>query len=898
MLPRPPELFLGRQTLIHELVSRLSDSPLLVIKGLAGIGKTAVCLHLLQRLSSDGPCHYLRLSPGLGLQPIFDELSLECQAAEPRGQVLDLVKQLNVQAHCWVIEDVHVLDEDLSALLVRSLQAYTRTPVILTSRAELPLSPVEQVEIAQIKLGPLTDSCALELLGHLLTRRGCPPPTHEVLLSAVKPLGGHPYLIKLLAAVWDEGRSSVGDFLVQEILSGLSKAAIGLLQRLALSRVPVPESGVKTWEGFDELSSLSQKFLVEKTVAGYSVPRLVGDSLLQSLEGALKTAHHRQLATVFEAAGEVEAALYHGLEGEALDSTIGLLEKESPRLCSQGRYQVLLDCLPRLEASGRPLPPRLLQARSHVFSNLGRWEDSLRTLALLERVPGHELEAQLSRAGTLLNQGEWARSLEGYAAILANPEATVEMRTKAAHYSILIHAYRGEVEQGRALLEKHPLPESWLPAHRLRIESVLCHFEQRAERALELAQQALAGATKIQAHRLSALCQQALAEALCDLGQCQAALASLSESLDWARRGGDAQVLGFSLLSLGRVYYQLGQAVQARQAWEESELAFLSQGNRNAAAMARLGLLTVERAHGRLDDKTWQRCLKAAEECGNPPLRADLLKLQSAAAPAADAPVVVSLAPSASALQVRLLGDLLVTGPRGQLTERDWPTRKAAGVFGLLCVSGGKGYSDQILATYFWPESSDERARSSLRSALHQVRTSLAKVAGDEVAQGLSRSRKVGTVHLDMEMQVDTRQLRALLEAGEGHYLGKDYPQAITSLQQALDLYCGDFLEKFREDWTDSPREACKADALRVCQLLCLSYLAAKQGESAEAASRRGLQIDDLSEELHMGLMEALLLQGLRAEALRHYRKTLHKFEEELSIYPRSFDSIFARLVV
>mgnify|MGYP003598449388 CR=1 FL=1 len=85
---------------------------------------------------------------------------------------------------------------------------------------------------------------------------------------------------------------------------------------------------------------------------------------------------------------------------------------------------------------------------------------------------------------------------------------------------------------------------------------------------------------------------------------------------------------------------------------------------------------------------------------------------------------------------------------------------------------------------------------------------------------------------------------------------------------------------------------------MRVCQMLCLSYLESKQGEEAEAAARRGLILDDLSEELHCGLMEALLLQGLRAEALRHYRKTLHYFEQELSLYPRSFDSIFERLVV
>lgn len=885
-------------------MERLDESPLLVLKGIAGIGKSAVVLHLLERRAAQQPCHYVRFLPGPGLQPVFEALASESQAAESRSQVFDLVKQLNAQGGCWVLEDVHLLEPALAAQLLRSLQAYVRCPVIVTSRQELPLSTLEQVEFLQFKLEPLDPVGARELLEQLLRRRGLPVPSPQELEEALKPVAGHPYLIKLLAAVWNEQPSAVGEVLVSEIVSGLSAEATQLLQCLALTRVPLSASSVQQLEGHARVDELTQKFLLEINGEGYLVPRLISEHLARSTEKSQSNRIHRQLANLHQQAREVEAALYHALEAGDLDFVLPLLEEESPRLTSQGRYQVLLDCLPSLEAAAVPLPPRLLQAKSHLLSNLGRWEESLKTLEQLEKVAGYELEARLSRAGTLLNQGEWQRALQGYAEFLSNPQASPEMRTKAAHYSILLHAYRGETEQGRVLLERFPLPETWPSAHRLRIESILCHFEQRPERSLELAQQALAEADKLQARRLSALYRQALAEALCDSSQYEAARAPLQESLDWARRAGDAQVLGFSLLSLGRLQHELGQDVLARQAWESSELAFLSQGNRNGAAMARLNLLRLEKSHGGRDDKNWQRCWKASEECGNPLLQAELLKLQ--ACPDSElkaqplAPSVAARPPASgqTGLQVRLFGDLQVVGPLGELKERDWPTRKAAGLFALLCHSGGKGYSDQLLATHFWPDSSEERARSSLRSALHQVRTSLAKVAGEEVAQGLNRSRKVGTVHLDMEMRVDSLELKRLLASGENHYLAKDYPLAIEDLQRGLDDYVGDFLEKFREEWTDLPRQSCREDAMRVCQLLCLSYLASQQGEAAEAAARRGLLLDDLSEELHRGLMEALLLQGLRAEALRHYRKTLHHFETELSLYPRSFDAIFDRLVV
>ncbi|MFN8611893.1 MAG: BTAD domain-containing putative transcriptional regulator [Vulcanimicrobiota bacterium] len=896
MLPRPPEPFYCRQELLKLMSEWLGASPLLILKGLAGIGKTAVVLHFLEK-RGQSDSHYVRLLPGMGLQPVFEELDSDSQSADPRVQVLDLVKQLNSRGGCWVLEDLHLLEPGLATQLLRSLQAYVRFPVVVTTREELPLSPVEQVEFTQVKLEPLDPSGSLELLDVLLSRRGLADQSRDSLCEALKPVGGHPYLIKLLAAAWNENRSAVGEVLVSEIVAGLSPEATQLLHRLSLSQVPLSQQALEGFPGAAELNVLSQKFLVEKGPDGYWVPRLIADYLAQVRDQAETLRFHRDLARVHQ----TEAALYHGLAGQDYEFVMVLLERECAQLISRGRYQLLQDCLPQLEKAGLQLPPRVLQTKSHVLSNLGRWEDSLRCLDLLQKVPGYELEARLSRAGTLLNQGEWESALREYSAILAEPDLSPEVRTKAAHYSILLHAYRGETEQARQLLERHPLPESWSPAHRLRIESVLCHFEQRPERSLELAQQALAGSRQLQAGRLSALCQQALAEALCDTSQYQAAADPLRESLDWARRAGDAQVLGFSLLSLGRLHHELGQDVPARQAWEESELAFISQGNRNGAAMARLGLLRLEKSRGGGDDKNWQRCFKAAEECGNPPLKADLLAIQATPAPASPPrPAAPVLAPASteSGLKVRLFGDLLVSGPLGELTERDWPTRKAAGLFGLLCYGGGKGYSDQLLVSHFWPDSSEERARSSLRSALHQVRTSLARVAGEELAQGLSRSRKVGTVHLDMPIEVDNHELKRLLKSGENHYLAKKYAEAIGELQQAQDLYRGDFLEKFRDEWTDVPRQSCREDAMRVCQMLCLSYLESKQGEEAEAAARRGLILDDLSEELHCGLMEALLLQGLRAEALRHYRKTLHYFEQELSLYPRSFDSIFERLVV
>jgi DNA-binding SARP family transcriptional activator len=905
VIPRAPEPFFGREDQLTRLKAQLAENHLVVLKGIAGIGKTAVVLHLLRSLSDTVDCHYIRLSPGVGLQALFNELGAVSEAVGASAQALDLVKLMNRinpsgQTSCWVLEDFHCLDRSDAQALLRVLQAYLRNWVVITTREELPLPSLESVDIVQEKLSSLNQDSSVELLSHLLRRAGREVPSQESLQASCQSLNGHPFLLKLLASVWNEGTSPVAEFLMREVLQGLGAKPLSFLSCLSLSQLPLPQSVFANWDGADELQSLAQRFLVEGELNRWSVPRLISDQL-QPASAQLAIETHAQLASHQESQGELEAALYHWQKANRPEQAAKLLERQASALISQGRYQTVLDCLKLIEDSGLKISAGLLQSYSFVLSNLGRWEDSLAVLRRLESFPDYASETLIARAGSLLNRGDWGAALADYRQSLDNPQLPADQRIKCVHYIVLLEAFRGQLQVARQLLDSNPLPEGMNPSHRHRIESLLNHFEGNPERAAELAQKAIEGACKLGARRQIGLSHQAHAEALCDLGQYHAARTAIHTALEWGRRVGDAQVLGFSYLTLGRIEYEAGQTLEAHAAWQESEMAFVSQGQRNGAAMAHIGLLRIKLDQGQFDEKNWQRCLKAAKECGNLSLEAQLQALLPNKKPApvtVPAPVQATNSADDSLLRVQLFGNLVLEGPLGSLSERDWPTRKAAGLFALLCHAGKQGYSDQRLVTHFWPDSAEEQGRSSLRSAVHQVRTALKKVIQLSDSQGIQRSRKVGSVHLEIPMRLDISDQANLLASGEGAYLRQDYAAAIEALQQATNLYQGNFLDSFRDEWTDLPRQHYSQTALRVCHLLCLSYIAVKQGEAAEAAARQGLLLDNLSEELHMGLMEAFLVQGLKAEALRHYRNTLQLFETELSLYPRSFDSIFARLVM
>lgn len=928
MLPRAPLPFVGREVSLSTILERLQSSPLVILKGLTGSGKTSLLLHLLHGQSKRRSVHYVRLESGLGLEPLFGQ-DLTSVSSDVGVQALEWVKSVNAfsaeqEPPLWVIDDFHLLSSEMAAPFLRVLNTYLRGWVILGTREELPLSSLERLEYSEEKLGPLDRSASHNLLSQLLSHQGI-VASHAELEQQVGRMQGHPLLLRLRAACWNEASELNDASLVHQLSEGLGETGRELLHCLSLCRTPIDEKTIAAWPHGELLPTLSRKFLVEKLGAGWFVPRLVAEQFPN--EPRL----HQRLSQDFQRLGNPLEALYHALKaGDGLAAR-EYLEQACRQLCARGEYQELFSAIAQLESMGQAVTAPLRLAVSFALSNRCQWEESLAMLRPLAQDPGYSLDFLSARGGLGLNRGEWANALSDYAQVMQSASPGSEQYMKAAHYSVLLHAYRHETEQARKILESLPALDSdskSIPLHRYRMESIVCHFEGRSERALETAKKAVEMAEQQGSVRQAGLSRQAEADALCDLGLAQAAVEVLCKTLAWSRQAGEAQVTGYCLLTLGRAYLMLGREVDAATTWQECEMVFLTMGHRNGAAAARTQLMKLQVEHGTLDLAAWQRCLRAAQECGNPPTELELwrikemfggatgsvqaqneavARLTGQSVVSSPSPVSVKALqpesppmhqPDAPVLKVRLLGTLWLKGPLKEVGERDWPTRKSAGLFALLCYAGPQGYSDERLMATFWPDSALEQARSSLRSALHQVRQVLKEVAGEEVAQKLVRSRKTGSVYFENEVELDVAKLDRYLKVGSEHYLRQEYARAAEQLSLGVELYQADFLESFREDWTDLPRDQSRERAIDASHLLALSFNAQQLGEKAEEAARNGLAKDALREELHMDLMEAYLTQGRKAEALRHYKRTIAQFEKELSLYPRSFDSIFPRLVV
>jgi adenylate cyclase len=198
------------------------------------------------------------------------------------------------------------------------------------------------------------------------------------------------------------------------------------------------------------------------------------------------------------------------------------------------------------------------------------------------------------------------------------------------------------------------------------------------------------------------------------------------------------------------------------------------------------------------------------------------------------------------------------------------PKRFALFLNVLLGSPSGFTVRDALLAR-FWPDSDDERARNSLRQALHQLRRSL----GDDVF--VSRGEDVGVA-------------RDLVECD-----ALEFERALADdrLDAALELYRGDFLPAFFvegapdvEAWIDERRLHYRRSAARAAALLAERAEGAGQLRAAIERARQALAIEPVDEDAARRLIRLLAAAGEPAAAVAAYDAFAALIEVEHGVGP------------
>ena len=217
-----------------------------------------------------------------------------------------------------------------------------------------------------------------------------------------------------------------------------------------------------------------------------------------------------------------------------------------------------------------------------------------------------------------------------------------------------------------------------------------------------------------------------------------------------------------------------------------------------------------------------------------------------------------------------LLGGFELTGPDGVV---DLPSGKLAGLLAYLACTAPKPQPREKLSALLWGSHFDAQAKQNLRQALARLR----KVLGPDA---LESDGEVVWLNAAAIM-CDVRRFEALIREGSRE-----------ALSSAADLYRGRLVddvalsEEGWSDWLTAERERLLELALGALMGLGEQELAAGRAEQALKAGRRAVALNNLREDAHRLIVQALAVTGRKAEALRHYQDLTALLKRELNTEP------------
>lgn len=203
------------------------------------------------------------------------------------------------------------------------------------------------------------------------------------------------------------------------------------------------------------------------------------------------------------------------------------------------------------------------------------------------------------------------------------------------------------------------------------------------------------------------------------------------------------------------------------------------------------------------------------------------------------------------------------------------PTRKAQALLAYLAARLGRACPRDKLLALLWGDTTEARARNSLRQALFTLRKYLPAVPSSFLIEGQTIALNPAAV------DVDVASFEQLAATGT--------PEA---LEGAAALYQGDLLAGFSldvaafEEWLLAERERLHELAHRVLAKLLAHQSGSGQTEAAIQTALRGLALDPLQEPVHRTLMGLYTQQGRWAAAFRQYHVCAGLLQRELGVAP------------
>lgn len=228
-------------------------------------------------------------------------------------------------------------------------------------------------------------------------------------------------------------------------------------------------------------------------------------------------------------------------------------------------------------------------------------------------------------------------------------------------------------------------------------------------------------------------------------------------------------------------------------------------------------------------------------------------------------------------LEVSLLGEQYVEGSTATNLAR---SSRSIALLGFLAVHAEAPQPRQRLAAIFWPDSSEQQARTNLRRELHYLRVLLGEDPSLVVEPATLMWREWPTCRVDVCVFRRERQL-ALQALAAG-----DQRAMLEHGTAAVEEYRGDLLPGMYDDWVLVERDELRRQCVELCDQLVAGWRDLGDLKKAVEYGRIRVRLEPLEELGYRTLMELQADAGDRAGAISTYHKCAEILEHELQVKP------------
>ena len=198
---------------------------------------------------------------------------------------------------------------------------------------------------------------------------------------------------------------------------------------------------------------------------------------------------------------------------------------------------------------------------------------------------------------------------------------------------------------------------------------------------------------------------------------------------------------------------------------------------------------------------------------------------------------------------------------------------KVLALLKAIIAFGERGVPQWRLMTALWPEESGEAPLEALNVGLHRLRKMMIYPGVIQLAE--------------RTISIDRRQCWVDAWALERRLTDMEFGSTGANDIGALQLYGGTFLpDDLDSPWTHAMRERLRGQFLRYVARMGKYHEGAGKVEEAVLLYQRGIEADNLAEELYQGLMRCHIQQERWAEAMAVYRRLRQTLSVTLGVQP------------